>query len=454
MMVEYRGQIDFNYTESKMKQIIKIVGVGGGGGNAVDKMASQGSVPGVSYLLCNTDRQALERSCITDRIVLGEKSVTKGLGAGNKPERAAKAAEESAEEIKEHLSSDDTQMVFVTAGMGGGTGTGAAPLISKMAMELGILTVGIVTIPFEFEGKNKILQALRGVKELRNNVDALLVVNNERLIEVYPDLTVPNAFIKADETLSNAAKGISEIIHLPGVINLDFNDVETTLKAGGVAIISTGYGTGEGRLKRAIDDALKSPLLNNNNVYKAKRILINVYSSIENPLTTEELKGMSEFTSTLNPDFENIWGYSEKQELESGTVAVTILAAGFDYATTEQSIQGIISKEDPISGAERTREKEEEEELIEQFYGTKDVLRKKISKPLLLNIEELDDEDILSIMEETSALQRDLHPINTLRVARQKQKVVTTGSLQTAQSTSQETPKPTPVQPNPRTITF
>lgn len=451
MITEERGRIDFNYTESKMKQIIKIVGVGGGGGNAVDKMARQGSVPGVSYLLCNTDRQALERSCIEDRVVLGEKSVTKGLGAGNKPERAASAAEESAEEIILHLSSDDTQMVFVTAGMGGGTGTGAAPLISKMAMDLGILTVGIVTIPFEFEGKNKILQALRGVKELRNNVDALLVVNNERLIEVYPDLTVTNAFIKADETLSNAAKGISEIIHLPGVINLDFNDVETTLKAGGVAIISTGYGTGEGRLKKAIDDALNSPLLNNNNVYKAKRILVNVYSSTENSLTTEELKGMGEFTSTLNPDFDNIWGYSEKEDLEPGMVAVTILAAGFDYETTERSIHGLISKTDPIAGPEATREREEEEELIEQFYGTKDVLRKKISKPLLLNIDELDDEDILSIMEDTPSVQRDLHPVSLLRTARQKQQIndQTTQMHAATESPQQDTPIPAR-----RTITF
>lgn len=423
-MTEERGNIDFNYTQSQMKQIIKVVGVGGGGGNAVNKMATQGTVPGVSFLLCNTDRQALEHSQVANKIVLGEKSVTKGLGAGNKPERAAAAAAESADEIRQHLSSDDTQMVFITAGMGGGTGTGAAPLISKIAMELGILTIGIVTIPFEFEGKNKILQALRGVQELRKNVDALLVVNNERLIDIYPDFTVKNAFAKADETLSNAARGISEIINIRGEINLDFNDVETTLKAGGVAIISTGYGRGSNRLDKAIQDALNSPLLNNNNVTKAKRVLLSIYSSSANPLTTEELKEVSNFTSTLTPEFENIWGYRERDDLEEDTVAVTLLASGFDYEVTEQSIRGFGRvQEDPIADPERLQSQEEEQKLFETFYG-KDIFVKKISKPLLLNLDELDDESILSILEDTPALHRDLHPVELLRADRQRYKAV------------------------------
>ena len=257
--------VDFGDTPEKYS-IIKVIGVGGGGGNAVNHMYKKG-IHDVSFVLCNTDNQALNNSPVPVRLQLGKE----GLGAGNRPEKAREAAEETLDDIKNILS-DGTRMAFITAGMGGGTGTGAAPVIARISKELDILTVGIVTIPFRFEGARKIDQALDGVEEMAKHVDALLVVNNERLREIYPDLTLLDAFGKADDTLSVAAKSIAEIITYEGYMNLDFNDVKTILQNGGVAIMSTGYGEGEGRVKKAIDDALNSPLLNDNDIFNAKKI--------------------------------------------------------------------------------------------------------------------------------------------------------------------------------------
>ena len=262
--------VDFCTSEKDTNTIIKVIGVGGGGGNAVNHMYREG-IHDVSFVLCNTDNQALNDSPVPVLLQLG----TEGLGAGNKPAKARQAAEESIDAIKQMLS-DGTRMTFITAGMGGGTGTGAAPVIARVSKELGILTVGIVTIPFRFEGKRKIDQALNGVEEMAKHVDALLVINNERLRKIYPELTVLDAFGKADDTLSVAAKSIAEIITNHGLINLDFNDVKTVLKDGGVAIMSTGYGEGEGRVKQAISDALNSPLLNDNDVFNAKKILLSI----------------------------------------------------------------------------------------------------------------------------------------------------------------------------------
>ena len=250
--------------------IIKVIGVGGGGGNAVNHMY-RNSIHDVTFVLCNTDRQALNNSPVPVHIQLGKE----GLGAGNIPEVARKAAEESIDDIRGMLN-DGTKMSFITAGMGGGTGTGAAPVIARISKELGILTVGIVTIPFCFEGANKIDQALDGVEEMAKHVDALLVINNERLRQIYPDVSVLNAFARADDTLNIAVRSITEIITFHGLINLDFNDVRTVLKDGGVAIMSTGYGEGEGRVKKAIKDALTSPLLNDNDVFNSKKILLNI----------------------------------------------------------------------------------------------------------------------------------------------------------------------------------
>jgi cell division protein FtsZ len=254
----------------KEKSIIKVIGVGGGGGNAVNHMYREG-IHDVSFVVCNTDAQALNDSPVPVHLQLGRE----GLGAGNVPDRARAAAEESIEDVKNMLN-DGTRMAFITAGMGGGTGTGAAPVIARTSKELDILTVGIVTIPFRFEGKKKIAQALNGVEEMSRNVDALLVINNERLRTIYGELSMMEAFAKADDTLSVAAKSIAEIITVHGQINLDFNDVKTVLKDGGVAIMSTGYGEGDGRVKKAIADALNSPLLNDNDVFNSKKILISI----------------------------------------------------------------------------------------------------------------------------------------------------------------------------------
>ena len=248
--------------------IIKVIGVGGGGGNAVNHMYKEG-IHDVTFVVCNTDNQALAESPVPVKLQLGKE----GLGAGNRPERAREAAEESIEDVKGMLN-DGCKMVFITAGMGGGTGTGAAPVIARIAKEMDILTVGIVTIPFIFEGEKKIIQALDGVERIAQHVDALLVINNERLREIYADLTFMNAFGKADDTLSIAAKSIAEIITMRGTVNLDFADVKTILKDGGVAIMSTGFGEGENRVTKAIDDALHSPLLNNNDIFNAKKVIV------------------------------------------------------------------------------------------------------------------------------------------------------------------------------------
>ena len=269
---------NFVNTANEMPTIIKVIGVGGGGNNAINHMYGQ-NIKGVSFVVCNTDRQALNGSPVPTKVLIGPET-TKGLGAGNRPEVAREAAEESANEIAA-LFDDDTRMVFITAGMGGGTGTGAAPVVARIAREKGMLTIGIVTIPFFFEGEKKILKALDGADEMKKYVDALMIINNERLTEIYSELNFLNAFGKADDTLSIAARSISELITSEGRINLDFNDVNTTLRDGGVAVISSGYGDGERRMTKAIEDALNSPLLKNRDVYGSKRILVNIYFSRE-----------------------------------------------------------------------------------------------------------------------------------------------------------------------------
>lgn len=412
--------IDYDYEQSAEEPIIKVVGVGGGGGNAVENMFSKQKVKDVAFLLCNTDKQALKRSTVPNQLILGP-HVTLGLGAGNRPERAREAAEASENEIRQALKSGGTQMVFLTAGMGGGTGTGAAPVIGRLAMEEGLLTVGIVTIPFLFEGRKKILQALEGVREIRKNVDALLVVNNEKLRSIYSDLSLFNAFDRADETLLNAAKGISDMITSPGRINLDFEDVKTTLKDGGVAIISTGYGEGENRMQKALDQALCSPLLNNNNIYKARRILLNIYQSSEFPIGTSELDPIHDFYSKIETGFDNIWGACVDDTLGE-KVAVTVLASGFDLDTTTDSItQGTGLEKSLVSTLTSNQEEitrvKQENDLIGSYYGS-DSLARKIFKPVLLRMDELDDEDIIAIMEETPTLHRNNKPIEEVRSRR------------------------------------
>jgi len=399
----------------KTQSIIKVIGVGGGGGNAVNHMYNEG-IHDVSFALCNTDNQALCESPVETRVQLGKKT-TEGLGAGNRPEVAKAAAEESKEDIQQLLN-DGTRMVFITAGMGGGTGTGAAPVVARTAKDMGILTVGIVTIPFVFEGRKKIIQALKGVEDIAKNVDALLVINNERLIDIYSDLTIPNAFAKADDTLAIAAKGIAEIITVHGHINLDFADVKTILKDGGVAIMSSGFGEGESRVEEAFSNALHSPLLNNNNVFEAKKVLFNIYADEESPLIVEEMEAVADFMKRFSPEVEVIWGTATEKDL-GNKVKITLLAAGFGMS----SIPGIddhireLTEEEERQEEERLREEEEEKRrinaMIEQHYGKDGVKTMDVKtiffspKPFVLTTEELDDDRIVEALENTPVFKRD-----------------------------------------------
>ena len=398
--------LDFGEPE-KENSIIKVIGVGGGGGNAVNHMYREG-IHDVSFVLCNTDNQALNDSPVPVHIQLGKE----GLGAGNKPEKARQAAEETLEDITGMLS-DGTKMTFITAGMGGGTGTGAAPVIARVSKDLGILTVGIVTIPFRFEGNNKIDQALDGVEEMSKHVDALLVINNERLREIYPELTVLDAFGKADDTLSVAARSIAEIITVHGIINLDFNDVKTVLKDGGVAIMSTGYGEGEGRVKRAIEDALNSPLLNDNDIYNSKKILLSITFSNEKgenqTLTMDEMNDVNDFMDRFGNNFELKWGLAVDPELGK-KVKVTILATGFGI----EDVDGMNDHLKKHTEEEAIRIAEEEEKAAERldrrnrYYGKDSNNTQYKRRPHIYRFrpEDLDNEDIILAVENTPTYKR------------------------------------------------
>ena len=310
-----------------MQGIIKVIGVGGGGCNAVRNMWND-QIKGVTYAVLNTDSQSLSRSPVPVKLMLG----SSGLGAGANPELGKQEAEANIEDIKTLLN-DGTKMVFVTAGMGGGTGTGAAPVVAGIAKEMGLLTVGVVTIPFYFEKKKKIIKALKGVDELRKNVDAMLIVNNERLCDVYADseLSVKEAFQRADNVLMDAVKGISELITLPsdGGIKSDFKDVETTMKNGGGSIMAMGRASGEHRVEKAILNALDSPLLYGNDIGKAKRILFNIYASDEHAIMVKELQEIDDFFDQLDPQIDVIWGTATDDSLGEDA-KVTILATGLE----------------------------------------------------------------------------------------------------------------------------
>jgi cell division protein FtsZ len=334
MMEQNEPMIDFLVpVEDKMQGIIKVIGVGGGGCNAVRNMYNEG-VEGVTYAVCNTDSQSLSRSPVPVKVLLGDS----GLGVGGNPELGKQEAETNIDDIKKLLS-DGTKMVFVTAGMGGGTGTGAAPVVAGVARAMGLLTIGVVTIPFFFERKRKIIKALKGVNELRKNVDALLIVNNERLCDVYSDseLSLKESFQRADNILMDAVKGISELITLPsdGGIKSDFRDVETTMKDGGGAIMAMGRASGEHRVEKAILNALDSPLLYSNDIGRAKRILFNIYASEEYPILVRELQEIDDFFDQLDPNIEVIWGTATDDTLGEDA-KVTILATGQDGDLSEE----------------------------------------------------------------------------------------------------------------------
>lgn len=416
-MATLADHLDFGEPD-RQNSIIKVIGVGGGGGNAVNNMYKQG-IHDVSFVVCNTDAQALMDSPVPERLQLG----SEGLGAGNRPEKARQAAEESIDDIKAMLS-DGTKMDFITAGMGGGTGTGAAPVIARVSKELGILTVGIVTIPFKFEGNKKIDQALDGVDEMAKHVDALLVINNERLRKVYPDLSLLNGFAKADDTLSVAAKSIAEIITVRGLINLDFNDVRTVLKDGGVAIMSTGFGEGEGRVRKAIEDALNSPLLNDNDVYNSQRILLSIAFSSENGtdgLAMEEMNEINNFMSRFGSKFELKWGIAIDNTLEK-KVKITILATGFglddleDVASYHSRLDKARAKEEAQKKAEQEEADAERSNRRDKYYRDNgDKLTKARPHIYLFSQDDLDNEDVILDVESIPTFNRTKPMLNEIK---------------------------------------
>lgn len=354
MMKEDWTPIDFGQTEDTTKNIIKVIGVGGGGCNAVKNMYSEGIV-NVSFAVCNTDSQSLSKSPVPVKIMLGKS----GLGAGANPEVGRSEAQNTQEDIQ-RLLNDGTKMAFVTAGMGGGTGTGAAPVIAGIAKSMGILTVGIITIPFYFEKRKKIVKALQGVEEMRKNVDALLIVNNERLCDVYADseITVKDAFKLADKVLSDATKSISELITVEGTINLDFRNIETTIKSGGGAIMAMGRASGEGRVQNAILNALDSPLLYGSDISNAQRILFNIYTSSKHPIFVREMREIDAFFDELNPDIKVIWGLSDDDSLDEDA-KVTILATGLNNELADEI------QDNPVT---TTKDEDDYQRIIDKLY--------------------------------------------------------------------------------------
>ena len=418
--------VEFDFPTDSPK-IIKVIGVGGGGGNAVNHMYREG-IHDVTFVLCNTDNQALKDSPVPVKLQLGKE----GLGAGNRPARARKAAEESIEDIKAMLN-DGTKMVF-------STGTGAAPIIAQTAKEMDILTIGIVTIPFRWEGDKKIDQALDGVEEVSKHVDALLVINNEKLSEIYSELSVDDAFDKADDTLSVAAKSIAEIITLHGKVNLDFNDVKTVLKDGGVAIMSTGYGEGDNRVSEAIKNAQHSPLLNNNDIFNSKKVLLNISYSSQHKLMMSEMDEVKEFMNRFSRDFETKFGMAIDDKLEQ-KVKITLLATGF-------GIQDIHMKEMDDRITQRTAEEqqrlaelEEEEEQKrsrrEEYYGKDANNRSQRSRRrhiYLFNPEDLDNADIISMVENSPTYSRDKSTLTNIRVKAETEGMLATEAAQESEA--------------------
>lgn len=370
-------------TDCTRSSIIKVIGVGGGGGNAVANMYCEG-LHDVRFLVCNTDRKALESSPVSDRLQLGP-----GLGAGGDPEIGRALAEGDLEAI-DKIFDEDTKMVFITAGMGGGTGTGASPIIAREAKSRGLLTVAIVTIPFLFELQRQVDKALDGVEKLAKEVDAILVINNERLREIYPDLTVINAFKKADETLTKAVGSIVEIIKMRGRVNLDFRDVNMVLHQGGLAVISSGHATGPQRVTRAIRDALYSPLLNNKDIFRATRIAMAITCSSEpdQALLIDEMSEIEHFTTRFdgNPYFK--WGFVPDAAM-GDEIKVTILASGFGLFHEKEEQTDVLSEDERTKRAIRR----------ERIYGSEERQKRPHAFIIRLQLEDLINGDLPELLE-------------------------------------------------------
>ena len=399
---------------------IKVVGIGGGGCNAVNRMIDSG-LKGVDFIVANTDLQVLNNSQADVKIQIGA-NLTDGLGAGANPEIGREAALESKAEIEEALKGAD--MVFVTCGMGGGTGTGAAPVVAREAKKAGMLTIGVVTIPFKFEQRPKIVQALKGVEAISQHVDALLVINNERIFDIYQNCNVYDAFRRVDDTLTIAVKSISEIITAEGIINLDFRDVSKVLKDGGVAIMSYGLGKGERRLAEAIESALHSPLLNDNDIYNSKKILFNIYGSTKHPLMVEEMEEINRFTEKfVSKDIEVIWGLATDDNLDE-EVKITILATGFGVSNipgmSDATIQlNRTSEEEPKESAEeKTKRLEEERKKILQYYGEGDLTAKRTIHSYVMRGDDLFNDDLIDAIDSLPTYRRTKQELTDLETKR------------------------------------
>ena len=407
-MDDIKVQFDLHTDSPK---IIKVIGVGGGGCNAVNHMYNEG-INGVTFMVCNTDSKALNDSPVPDKLLLGE-----GLGAGNDPDEGRRKAEASMDDIRDHLS-DGTRMVFITAGMGGGTGTGAAPIIAKTAKEMDILTVGIVTIPYQWEGIKKIDQALDGVEAISRHVDALIVVKNDKLSEIYGDMGFEDAYDRADDIVLVAAKSISDIITMHGKINLDFNDVRMVLKDGGVAIMGTGYGSGEGRVTAAIRNAQTSPLLNNNDIFNAKKVALCISYSSQSQLMMSEMREVEEFMTRFSRDIVTKHGV-ERDESLGDQVKITLLATGFgiqDIHLKEMDDRIAAKSEEEL---ERLAEEEERKRLRRQKYYGKETgsptQRMRRRNIYLFKPEDLDNAELVALVEDSPTYQRDKITLNNLK---------------------------------------
>lgn len=351
----------------KEKSIIKVLGVGGGGGNALAYMYEQG-IQGVDFAICNTDNQALESNAVITKIRLGPE-LTDGRGAGANPEKGKLACIESIDEVRKFLA-DDTKMLFITAGMGGGTGTGAAPIIAKAAKDLGVLTVAIVTLPFKFEGLKRKRQALEGLEQLKKNVDSILVISNEKLKEIYGNLSVTDAFSQADNILTTAAKGIAEIITVAGKINVDFEDVNTVMRDSGVAIMGNAVVGGEDRARNAINTALNSPLLEDNEIRGAQHILLNISSSSDNEVTMDEITEITDYVQEeAGYGTDLFWGHCIDENLGE-KLSITLIATGFDKGAEtvikkrkEEVIKVSLNEAPKINFADHERYQLAEEEV-------------------------------------------------------------------------------------------
>lgn len=407
--------------------IIKVIGVGGGGSNAVNYMYELG-IKDVNFVVCNTDAQALKKSPVPLKIQLGA-SLTEGRGAGNKPQQGKQAAIESLDKISSILE-DNTKMVFITAGMGGGTGTGAAPVIAKAAKDKGILTVGIVTIPFKFEGPVRINQAIEGIAEMKDYVDSLLVINNEKLREIHGNLRLSEAFKKTDNILSIAAKGIAEIITVHGYVNVDFEDVKTVMKNSGVSIMGSASAQGESRAISAISEALSSPLLNNNDIRGAKNILLNITSGDEE-ITMDEVGEITDYVlSEVGTDTNIIWGNGHDESL-GDMLNVTIIATGFDSNSIPELgsytakapakvelVPVTVTKEETCDIVDEIMETIEASEEVEQVETVSEIVAENISEE---HTEEIVEETKVPEMKKPMKIEEPLLDFTTVSAGESKQ---------------------------------